>query len=238
MPGKPDGIAGTSADEAMSAGVYAGAPSDWLPGVAVGLTEPPQQARSRRTTGQILEAAEQLLAAEGVENLTMAAVSKRAGVSIGAIYGRFEGKSGLLRAVKDRALHQLEAELADRYDAPASGIEDVVRQLVEAVAPTGRRRLLEPAPEAEGVPLGQRETLARQRLAFMFKDAAHGCRQQIDHPSPSIALEVAFRLVMAGLASYDEMTRTSEDKPLPLDALRGELIRAATSYLCGGGARP
>jgi AcrR family transcriptional regulator len=32
-------------------------------------------------------------------------------VSIGAIYGRFEGKSGLLRAVKERALHQLEAEL-------------------------------------------------------------------------------------------------------------------------------
>ena len=98
----------------MSAHGFPGAPSDWLPGVAVGLTEQPQQARSRRTTGQILDAAEQLLAAEGVENLTMAAVSKRAGVSIGAIYGRFEGKSGLLRAVKDRALHQLEAELADR----------------------------------------------------------------------------------------------------------------------------
>jgi AcrR family transcriptional regulator len=55
----------------------------------------------------------------------MAAVSKRAGVSIGAIYGRFEGKSGLLRAVKDRALHQLEAELADRYEAPqVSGSAD------------------------------------------------------------------------------------------------------------------
>jgi AcrR family transcriptional regulator len=105
----------------MSADGFPGAPSDWLPGVAVGLTEQPQQARSRRTTGQILEAAEQLLAADGVENLTMAAVSKRAGVSIGAIYGRFEGKSGLLRAVKDRALHQLEAELADRYEAPSSG---------------------------------------------------------------------------------------------------------------------
>jgi AcrR family transcriptional regulator len=222
----------------MSADGFPGAPSDWLPGVAVGLTEQPQQARSRRTTGQILDAAEQLLAAEGVENLTMAAVSKRAGVSIGAIYGRFEGKSGLLRAVKERALHQLEAELADRYEAPSRGIEDVVRQLVETVAPVGRRRLLEPAPEAEGVPLGQREALARQRLAFMFKDAARGHRKGIAHPSPSVALEVAFRLVMAGLASYDEMTRTSEGEPLSLDVLSGELIRAVTCYLCGAGAGP
>jgi hypothetical protein len=55
---------------------------------------------------------------------------------------------------------------------------------------------------------------------------------------PSVALEVAFRLVMAGLASYDEKTRTSEGEPLSLDVLSGELIRAVTSYPCGDAARP
>ncbi|MGH3249599.1 MAG: TetR/AcrR family transcriptional regulator [Trebonia sp.] len=236
MPGGSDGIAGKSANEAMNADGFPGAPSAWLPGVIVGLTEQPQQARSRRTTGQILEAAEQLLTAEGAENLTMAAVSKRSGVSIGAIYGRFEGKSGLLRAVKDRALHQMEAELADRYEAPARGIEDVVRRLVQTAAPAARHRLLEPSPETEDALLGHREALARQRLAFMFKDAARGHRQQIAHPSQAVALEVAFRLVMAGIASYDEMTRTSEGDPLPLDTLCEEIVRAVTSYLCGAGA--
>jgi AcrR family transcriptional regulator len=113
----------------------------------------------------------------------MAAVSKRSGVSIGAIYGRFEGKSGLLRAVKDRALHQMETELADRYEAPASGIDDVVRRLVQTAAPAARHRLLEPSPETEDALLGQREALGRQRLAFMFKDAARGHRQQIAHPA-------------------------------------------------------
>jgi hypothetical protein len=53
-------------------------------------------------------------------------------------------------------MRQLTAELADRYEAPLSGIEDVARQLVET---------------------------------------------EIAHPSPSVALEVAFRLVVAGLAS-------------------------------------
>ncbi|MGH3285005.1 MAG: hypothetical protein ACRDPD_10035, partial [Streptosporangiaceae bacterium] len=66
-----------------------------------------------------------------------------------------------LASYRKTATTELEAELADRYEAPASGIEDVVRQLAETVAPVGRRRLLEPAPEAEGVPLGQREALAR-----------------------------------------------------------------------------
>jgi AcrR family transcriptional regulator len=174
----------------MSADGFPGAPSDWLPGVTVGLTDPPQQARSRRTTGQILEAAEQLLAAEGAENLTMAAVSKRAGVSIGAIYGRFEGKSGLLRAVKDRALHQLEAELADRYEAPAKGIEDVVRQLVEAVAPAGRRRLLEPALEAEDAPLGQREALARSRCCLTCCAASSSARSRPTWAAPARGPEV------------------------------------------------
>ena len=102
-----------------------------------------------------------------------------------------------------------------------------------------RLRAADPADDPDGTwGDSPAHTLARQRLAFMFKDAAHGCRQQIAHPIPSVALEVAFRLVMAGLASYDEMTRTSEGEPLSLDVLCGELIRAVTSYLCGAGARP
>jgi AcrR family transcriptional regulator len=238
MAPTPDGPTGAGADAPITSIDSPAELSGWLPGVVVGLTEEPHQARSRKTARQVIDAAEELLAAEGAENLTMAAVSKRAGVSIGAIYGRFDGKSGLLRAVKDRALHQLEAELADRYESPCNGVEGVVRELVEAIQPPTRRRLLQLSPETEIEPPGQREILARQRLTFMFKDAAKGHLRQIAHPNPSIALEVAFRLVIAGLASYDEMTNSSANEPLSLDLLGSEIIKAVTSYLCGAGVTP
>lgn len=83
---------------------------------------------------KVLAATEQVLAAGGLDEFTVAAVAKRAGVSVGAIYRRFTGKEQLLAAVKDELLGRLEAEVAQALRAAESGVDGVVAAFTHAVA--------------------------------------------------------------------------------------------------------
>jgi AcrR family transcriptional regulator len=69
-----------------------------------GLRRDPQQARSRARVLAILDAADQILAAESVDALTIRRVAEAAGVPIGTIYQFFEDKSAILAAVSYRYL--------------------------------------------------------------------------------------------------------------------------------------
>ena len=71
----------------------------------------PQQERSRFTVDAILEAAAQVLEAEGYDALTTTRVAERAGVSVGTIYQYFPDKAavvgGLVEAWLGRDVHRL-----------------------------------------------------------------------------------------------------------------------------------
>lgn len=69
-----------------------------------GLRRDPQQARSRARVQAILDAADQIVAAEGVDALTIRRVAETAKVPIGTIYQFFEDKSAVLAAVAYRYL--------------------------------------------------------------------------------------------------------------------------------------
>lgn len=56
----------------------------------------PQNARSRRTANALLAAARELIAEQGFESLTMAAVAERAGVSRRAVYLHFTSRAELV----------------------------------------------------------------------------------------------------------------------------------------------
>lgn len=56
----------------------------------------PKQARSNQLVGAILEAAAQVLAAEGAQRFTTARVAERAGVSVGSLYQYFPNKAAIL----------------------------------------------------------------------------------------------------------------------------------------------
>lgn len=56
----------------------------------------PKQARSRELVAAILEAATQVLEAEGAQRFTTARVAERAGVSIGSLYQYFPNKAAIL----------------------------------------------------------------------------------------------------------------------------------------------
>ncbi len=60
--------------------------------------------QARRSRDRIIELAEELFLRDGYAATTVAAIAKRAGVSVDVIYKTFEGKPGLVRAIYRRAL--------------------------------------------------------------------------------------------------------------------------------------
>ncbi|MFC8231362.1 TetR/AcrR family transcriptional regulator [Streptomyces sp. NPDC057287] len=98
----------------------------------------PRQARSAATLARILHAAEELVSAVGLEELTVGGVAERAGVSVGSIYRRFEGKEQLVAALTDRMLEQREEyvrEWLDKAEPSLSGVLDAyTRALLRSFA--------------------------------------------------------------------------------------------------------
>ncbi|MFE3175061.1 TetR/AcrR family transcriptional regulator [Amycolatopsis sp. NPDC059090] len=97
---------------------------------------PPQQARSRASLQKVLAAAEKVLAVQGLESFTVAAVATQAGMSVGAIYRRFEGKEQLLYAVKDQLLSQLEVAVRDALRSAPPDLRSIFDAFVAALART------------------------------------------------------------------------------------------------------
>jgi len=62
----------------------------------------PTQARAHRTVDLILEAAAQILAHEGEEELTTNRIAERAGFSIGTLYQYFPNRESVLDALIER----------------------------------------------------------------------------------------------------------------------------------------
>jgi len=75
------------------------------------LIQPPQQARSRASMNQMLDAAAQLLETKTFDELTIAEVVQQAGASVGAFYGRFKDKDALLQALDERFFSEFEQAL-------------------------------------------------------------------------------------------------------------------------------
>lgn len=71
------------------------------------MTEPPGNARSRRTRSALLDATRDLVEHEGVAAATMGAVADRAGVTRRSVYLHFKSRSELIGALFD---HVAEAE--------------------------------------------------------------------------------------------------------------------------------
>ncbi|GHG44666.1 MULTISPECIES: TetR/AcrR family transcriptional regulator [Amycolatopsis] len=97
---------------------------------------PPQQARSRASLEKVLAAAEHVLAHRGHEEFTIGAVAEQAGLSVGAIYRRFDGKDQLLFAVKDQLLSRLETSVGEALRDSAPGARAVVGAFTRALADT------------------------------------------------------------------------------------------------------
>jgi AcrR family transcriptional regulator len=94
----------------------------------------PSQERSRATVDAILDATELLAAEMGIEQVKMAAVARRAGVSQGTLYGYFADITALADAWAARVFDRAAADagmLLARLLETHPPLEEGVRQLVE-----------------------------------------------------------------------------------------------------------
>ncbi|HWC79529.1 MAG TPA: TetR/AcrR family transcriptional regulator [Pseudonocardiaceae bacterium] len=208
--------------------------SSWLPGLHEDLLHPPRQDRSRRSAAQILKAAEEVWTREGPDGFTMAAISAESGISIGGLYSRFNGKQGLVRAVKDRLLTRLEEEIAARLGDHGKGLEHTVREFVACLADADLRgvsRLLG-SGGTDDEQLDARVRTARGRLFASFQAAAWRDRTEIGHPAPEVAVSATFHVVLSSLIAADFADRA--ELPGSRTGLPEEVTRMCLAYLRGG----
>ena len=95
----------------------------------------PQQERSRITVDAVLEAALQVLEADGYDALTTTRVAERAGVSVGTLYQYFPDKAavvaGLVEAHLGREVESMRAAFAAAERAPlAAAVDGLVAAFV------------------------------------------------------------------------------------------------------------
>ena len=103
----------------------------------------PRQARSRERLARMLDAAEELLVAEGPGALTTTRVASTAGVSVGSLYQYLPDKEAIVEALAGHYLAEFEGlmeALAEEASAAPERWTDPVGRLLDAFAQRYRER--------------------------------------------------------------------------------------------------
>lgn len=88
------------------------------------------ESRQQRTRAEILQAVGEIIAAEGLDGLTMRKLADRAGVAVATLYNQFTDRDGVLVAFVGNGLDELESELDEQ---PAADPIDATRVLFDAL---------------------------------------------------------------------------------------------------------
>jgi AcrR family transcriptional regulator len=169
----------------------------------------PKQDRSRETQERIVRAALELVAEQGREGPTVPEIARRAGVSVGAFYGRFPTKEALFDHV-DRRLFEESAHCWVDFLAPenwrgrhaAEIVREVVRAWVDAVAThlplnralTERWRKAPPSGELRSAAAAHYEAIF-DALGRLFEERA----TEVGHEDPRLAAKMLIEVLDAVL---------------------------------------
>jgi AcrR family transcriptional regulator len=93
-----------------------------------------QEERSAETRARVIQGATECVAELGFAGATMSAISKRAGVTWGAIQHQFGDKDTILDAVLEASLAALEADLAETAASTDATVEARVKAFVDRAA--------------------------------------------------------------------------------------------------------
>jgi AcrR family transcriptional regulator len=215
----------------------------------------PKQARSEESLRRLLDAAESLLEEKRFGEISIADIAKRARSSVGGFYARFRDKDELLLALHERFVTQLDARLeklaSSIFDAATADTQRFARAPGGALRPE-LRSLLRPALQllleiyrahrgtltafasraAENRRLWKAGMTFRSRVIARFTGLMLSSRDEIAHPDPELAAELAVQLAL-GFMEQTLLTGPVQvgGEPVP-DALLGEeLERILLSYL-------
>ena len=161
----------------------------------------PKQARSRQTVLSILEAAAELFATAGYDNVTTSDIAARAGRPVGSIYTYFKDKQQILLAVWDMIYREeAEAALAELQLTPDADLHTVLSKAVERLferhvlyrqlSPTLAYLATQDQAVAERV--RELNRLALERLhEFLRSLNAHGLGSVPDPEAAAVVIQVA-----------------------------------------------
>jgi AcrR family transcriptional regulator len=202
----------------------------------------PKQARSRETQERIVKAALELVAERGREGPSVPEIAQRAGVSVGAFYGRFPTKEALFDHV-DRQLFEESARCWVDFLAPenwrgrhaAEIVREVVRAWVEAVAThqplnralTERWRSAAPSPMVRAAATAHYEAIF-DALGRLLAERP----EEVGHPNPRLAARMLIEVIDAVLVERLTFSDTFlVPHRLSRPALVDELTALGVGYL-------
>lgn len=202
---------------------------------------PPQQERSRASFERVLKAAQTLLEEQGYQAFTLAAVSKKARVSIGSIYARVPSKDALFYAVHERVMAdivEVHTKLAEPERWESLSTNALILEAVREVAEPARthQRFLRVVMHRGAVDdhVAQVGSEAASGQAELFKKLVLTRRDEIAHPDADLAVDVAYRMVYCTLARQVMYGPTFESqRAVAWDELVSELGVASVAYLLG-----
>lgn len=204
------------------------------------LVQQPRQARSRETMTQILDAAAQILESKTFEELTLTEVVQRAGTSVGAFYGRFKDKEGLLHALDERFFQEFERGFYDLIHQPgwaAQPLPCLIRQTVGFLAAMyGKNRGVLRSLNLKARLYGdsrfkEREQRAWNELFPQLQDILLRHQAEMTHPNPALATQLGFQQMFFALREFLLWEPLRDSTPYDEDQLADELVRAYLAYL-------
>jgi AcrR family transcriptional regulator len=196
----------------------------------------PLQTRSRDKQDRLIEAAMELVAERGFDQVRMNDIVERAGCAVGTAYYLFGNKEGLFRVLRDRFIADTRARF-DTQLAPelfdSAPLAELIGRLVPGIVAdiVANQTLLKAAlTRAAADPDEWREFRNLAQQARLRLIPLMGARiKKIDHPDPELALGFALQLVFSACANVMQ----NDPGPLALDDPRfaQELTRVVLAYL-------
>ncbi|MCP5069711.1 MAG: TetR/AcrR family transcriptional regulator [bacterium] len=201
------------------------------------MTEP-KQARSEATLLRLLDSAEALISEHGTDDISLSAIARRAGVSVGAIYARFENKEALLRAVVERRLEMVDAIIEPALDDHAVqrlGFHEMIHMLLYTVpkyADSNRSIALAFIKAAANNPrLWDSVRDFRERSFDRLTETLLATDPGIEHPDPRAALRFALETTSAVFEYHLFHRFRADGSELCLDEVSRELEILFFRYL-------
>jgi len=191
-------------------------------GRVAGLT--PEETRAR-----VLDAAAAVFAEQGFEGARVAAIAKRAGLSVGAIYNHWDSKAELLAAVVER--HSADELTSLLTGAEATDVLDIIAALGShlderpPVAPLLAEVILAARRDPDAAQVLVREVLASESLLTDLLRFGQSAGEVVPDVDPAV---VARYCLMLGLGSL--LVRAMELPSTDPDAWRAFIGRLVDGF--------
>lgn len=199
--------------------------------------KPALQKRSRETRDRIVAALDRLLKARAFEQVSVAEIAREAGVSVGAVYTRFENKDALIPVLFELYRQRLDEEIeARRADPAPEGLRDALQQAMgHAWAMMERHGHLMRAahlyarlrPDLVGTEWTALIEESRRSIHALVEAYAG----EVRHPDPELAAETLTYFLNTALIEAGLYPETGP--PLPERLQAGVLARELADYAYG-----